>query len=475
MKKKRLLHIFTFAAACLVFAGCGNSEHGLNPKKPVTVSVWHYYNGSQATAFDALVSQFNSTVGSEKGIIVDAVSKSSVDDLTGAVTASAAKEPGAEELPNMFQCYLDTAVSLDESDILADLNEYMTEEETSSYIDSYISEGIFGTSDSLKLFPVAKSTELLVVNETAFAPFSAATGITEDDLSTWEGIARTAEAYYEYTGGKSFFGRDSFANYMIIGSVQLGQEIFEVEKGSVTLHLDKDIMRRLWDNYYVPYIKGYYSHVGRFRTDDIKIGEIIAAVGSNPGMTYLPTELVDEDGSTVPIEYRMLPVPNFEGTEGCAVQQGASMAVTRTTETEEYASVIFLKWLTEEQNNISLAVSSGYLPVKKAANNMAQIDSYLSKEALTLSDLEYQTLETAILQATEDTLYTSKGFKSGYEARNILGSSLIDLAIQDRDAVDAAVATGTSRGEALAPYLTDEYFLQWYESLTQELTAVCAE
>lgn len=475
MRKNRLLHIFAFAAACMVFAGCGSSEHGLNPRKPVTVSVWHYYNGAQATAFDELVSQFNSTVGSEKGIIVDSVSKSSVDDLTAAVTASAAKEPGAEELPNMFQCYLDTAVSLDGMDILADLNEYMTEDETSAYIDSYISEGIFGPSDTLKLFPIAKSTELLVVNETAFAPFSDATGITKDDLSTWEGIAKAAEAYYEYSGGKSFFGRDSFANYMIVGSVQLGQEIFHVEKGSVTLRLDKDIMRRLWVNYYVPYIKGYYRHVGRFRTDDIKLGEIIAAVGSNPGMTYLPSELTDEDGNTTPVEYRMLPAPNFEGTEGYAVQQGASMAVTRTTETEEYASITFLKWLTEEQNNISLAISSGYLPVKKAANSMEQIDSYLAENALSLSDLEYQTLETAITQAATDTLYTSKGFQNGYEARNVLNTSMIELAIQDREAVDTAIASGVPRDEALAPYLTEDYFLQWYESLTQELTTVCAE
>ena len=38
------------------------------PKDPVSLTVWHYYNGSQQAAFDALVEEFNDTVGQEKGI-----------------------------------------------------------------------------------------------------------------------------------------------------------------------------------------------------------------------------------------------------------------------------------------------------------------------------------------------------------------------------------------------------------------------
>lgn len=472
---RRFLAVFLCLANLLLLTGCGSSNHGLNPKKPVIITVWHYYNGSQAIAFDDLVSQFNSTVGSEKGIIVEAVSKSSVDDLNNAIIASAEKKPGAEDLPNMFQCYLDTAVNLDQLDILAGLDSYVSDEERAAYVDSYLAEGILGEADELKLFPIAKSTELLAVNETAFRPFAEAAGITEEDLATWEGLVRTAEAYYEYSGGKSFFGRDSFANYMIIGSMQLGEEIFQVEKGNVTVNLNEAAMRRLWDNYYIPYVKGYYHHTGRFRTDDIKTGSIIAAVGSNTGMTYLPSELTDEAGNTQAVTYQMLPVPNFEGTESYAVQQGASMAVTKSSETEEYASVTFLKWLTEEQNNIRLSISSCYLPVRKAANDMGQIDTYLQQNSISLSELEHQTLETAIYQVKNSTLYTSKGFKEGYDARNLLNTSMIDLAIQDCEAIQSAVASGTSREDALAPYLTDEYFQQWYQDLKSKMDKICGE
>ena len=38
---------------------------------------------------------------------------------------------------------------------------------------------------------------------------------------------------------------------------ELGTTIFDAENGVMTLHFDKPTLRKLWDNYYVPYIKGW--------------------------------------------------------------------------------------------------------------------------------------------------------------------------------------------------------------------------
>ena len=38
----------------LGLAGCGKKSL-LDPKNPVSLTVWHYYNGPQQEAFDALV------------------------------------------------------------------------------------------------------------------------------------------------------------------------------------------------------------------------------------------------------------------------------------------------------------------------------------------------------------------------------------------------------------------------------------
>lgn len=49
------------------------------------------------------------------------------------------------------------------------------------------------------------------------------------------------------------------ANYMLVGAKSLGCQIFEVKDGVMTLNFDKEVIRKLWDYYYVPYIKGYFS------------------------------------------------------------------------------------------------------------------------------------------------------------------------------------------------------------------------
>ena len=123
-------------------------------------------------------------------------------------------------MPNIFSAYADTAYALDEMGQIADLSEYLSEADRAAFIKDYLSEGDFSGSGSIKIFPVAKSTELLFVNETDWEPFAAATGATYADLATIEGLVSVAERYYEWTDaqtpdipndGRAFFGRDAMA------------------------------------------------------------------------------------------------------------------------------------------------------------------------------------------------------------------------------------------------------------------------
>ena len=75
----------------------------------------------------------------------------------------------------------------------------------------------------------------------------------------------------------------------------------------MTLNFDRDAVRRLWDNYYVPFIKGYFSASGRFRSDEIKSGGLLAYVGSNASATFLPTQVIRDDGQSYGITMRRCP------------------------------------------------------------------------------------------------------------------------------------------------------------------------
>ena len=80
-----------------------------------------------------------------------------------------------------------------------------------------------------------------------------------------------------------------------------------------------------------------------------------------------------------PIECKVLPNPCFDGAQRYSIQQGAGMVVTKSDEKTEYAAAEFLKWFTDAERNIDFSIGSGYLPVKKEANDPALIEKAFAK------------------------------------------------------------------------------------------------
>lgn len=470
--------IFTTGCAANQKVGGPNGEESfLNPEEPVTIEVWHYYNGAQQDAFNALVTEFNEEQGKELGIKVKASSLGNVADLEENVIASIDGKVGAKEIPNVFAAYADTAYAVDEKGMAVDLKEYMTDKEISEYMDSYIDEGKFSSEDSLKIFPIAKATEIFMLNKTDWEEFSKETGATLDDISTIEGITATAQKYYEWTDsmtgepedGKAFFGRDAMANYFIIGARQLGTELFSVKDGEPELDFNKEVIRKLWDNYYVPYVNGYFASSGKFRSDDIKTGNILAFVGSSAGATFFPDQVTLDDEHTYPIEMQTFACPKFQDAQDYAVQQGAGMVVmNKENKAEIEASVEFLKWFTDTDRNIQFAVSSGYLPVKKEANTKEMINKSVGNTDSSVIEV----LDASMDQIENNTLYTTRAFKNGTSARNILEYSLSDKASADREQVFGLINSGKTRAEAVSQFDTDENFESWYQETYNSLKAL---
>lgn len=473
---RRLAAFAAAAALVLGLVGCGGAQSTAQGNtEPVNLSVWTYYNGDQLESFNKLVDTFNNTVGKEKNITVESYSQGSVNDLETQVMAAAQGKVGASAMPNIFMAYADTAYAMDQMGELADLAPYFTDEERAAYVDSYLTEGDFDDSGSIKIFPVAKSTELLFLNDTDWKLFAAATGAQYSDLETVEGLVKTAEAYYNWTDaqtdtpndGKALFGRDAMANYMLIGAKELGETIFDVKDGKMTMGLSEDVARKLWDNYYVPYIKGWCSASGKFRSDDIKIGSLLAYVGSSSSASFFPTQVLTSDTESHGIEMAALPCPSFAGCEPVAVQQGAGMVVIPGTEDEISACVAFLKWFTQPENNLQFSVQSGYMPVTYAANSI----SALENSGLTVSESIHKVLSLSIDAIDRSKLYTTHAFPDALRARNTLQYALEDRVTADRATVLERLAAGQTPEEAEAEFLTDAYFDAWYDQTLAALSA----
>lgn len=396
------------AGALLLGTSACGTQGTASFASPVELTVWTYYNGDQLDSFNRLVEEFNDTVGRERNIEVIASGQGRVNDLETNVMNAAEGKVGAEAMPNIFSAYADTAYAIDRMGLVVDLAPYLDEKEREKYIEAYLEEGDFDGDGSIKIFPTAKCTELMFLNDTDWQKFAQAAGADYSDLSTVEGVVRTAEKYYDWTDaqtdapddGRALFGRDAMANYILAGAKELGAPIFRAKNGRMTLNFDRDAVRRLWDNYYVPFIKGYFSASGRFRSDE-----------------------------------------------------------------QIEASVEFLKWITEPENNISFSVGSGYLPVTHAACDMDAIE----QSGLPLSGSMKEILSTAIDTVNSCELYTMPAFTGAKDARSILESCMSDRASADRRTVEERLAAGQSAADAEAEFLTDGCFENWYNETLEKL------
>ncbi len=372
--KNRIMPLLIGIMLLFSLTGCNGAK--LDSKNPVTITMWHNYGGQMQGAMDELIDEFNSAIGRKKGVIISVTSISASKEMQEKLLMIAAGDPGAPEMPDIVTAYPKTALILSEQGLLAPLDDQFTAKELDAYLPQFIEEGRL-PDGKLYVFPIAKSTEVLFVNQTLFDRFSTATGVTLDSLATFEGIAEAAVKYYQWTDsltpnkandGKAFYTADSWFNIAQVGSAQLGGNFVNPEYLSITT----EIFRRIWDFTIVPALAGGYAITNSYSSELSKTGEIVCSTGSTAGILFYGDSIIYPDNTTEASSFTILPYPVFESGIKFAIQRGGGMCVARSSPKKEYAAALFLQWLTQPEQNMRFVSSTGYLPVTKKAfeNNM---------------------------------------------------------------------------------------------------------
>lgn len=406
-------------ALTLALAGCAGGEKSpLNPKEPVTLTMWHNFGGTMQETMDELIDEFNSTVGREQGVVINVTAISSSAELQKSLAMIAAGDPGAPEMPDITTSYPKTAILFQQKGMLADLDGYFTPEELSGYIPSFVEEGRF--EDGLYVFPVAKSTEILYLNQTLFDRFSAATGVTADSLATFEGLADAAQKYYDWTDGetpevpgdgKAFYAADSWLNLAQAGVAQQGASLFENED----LNLDSAAYAHVWETICPPLLTGAFANYDGYSSDLSKTGDLVCSTGSSAGILFYGDTITYADGTVEQVEYSILPFPVFEGGEKLAIQRGNGMMVKKGDAAHEYASAVFLRWFTAPEQNMRFIASTGYLPVTQ--------DAFENRMGPEIEQVEDRRIKKMLLAVTE--MYENYDFFTAptFEAFDALGGA----------------------------------------------------
>ncbi len=385
VKDKRwiFLTICVIFAACLCGCGSGGKE------QPISLTIWHVYGEQTNSPFNDMIDEFNRTVGMEQGINIQVTKVSDTNTLHEAVLASAKGEPGAGSLPDLFVAYPKTVLSMEQSDNLVDYRDYMSGEQLEAFIPEFLEEGMI--DNSLKILPIAKSTEVMFINKTLFDRFATTGNAQLEDLSTWEGLFDTATRYKETTG-QSFLAADYHFDYFQVGVQSLKGDFFD-DNG---IRLD-DTFRRVWNPFAEAAVDGAVWLESGYATEAIRTGDAVVVVASSAGVLYYADEVTYTDNTSEPIEIVVRPCPVFEGGTKSVMQRGAGICTVKSTPEREQAAMTFLNWLTEPERNVEFVTKCGYMPVMKQA-----FEDYLPNAIDRLEDPKYKSLYEAYLETQEE-------------------------------------------------------------------------
>ena len=399
--KKIIILLLCLVMLLCTFTGCGEKDI-LDPDHPVTLTMWHNYGGDMQETMDYLIDQFNSTIGKEKGIVINVTAISSSSELNKSLDMIVNDDPGAPEIPDIFTGYPKIAVKFQEKDMLVNLEDYFSEEEVAGYVEAFVEEGRL-SDGGLYVFPIAKSTEILYVNQTLFDRFAAETGASIDQLSTMEGMMEVSEMYYEWSGGKQFYAADSWFNFAEVGMAQLGDSIFDK---SEALDLSGETYEYIFNTVYDAAVKGGVAIYDGYSSDLSKTGDLVCSSGSSAGILFYGDTITYSDGTVEDVEYSILPYPVFEGGSKTALQRGGGLMVTKSTQQKEYAACEFIKWLTASEQNMKFIEKTGYLPVTRQA-----FEEDMTSHMQNLEDLRIAKMLTAVLNMYEDyTFFTAPNY-----------------------------------------------------------------
>ena len=401
--RRHIALILVAALLLIALSGCAGNT-ALDPDKPVTLTMWHIYGEQADSPMNRLVEEFNRTVGREKGIIINVTLMSSTAQIGQKLLDAQAKTPGVPTMPDLFFCHNNNAEELGAENLL-DWNTLFAEEDLSAYVPEFLDDGMVG--DHLCVLPVSKSTHLLFVAGSRFDRFAADTGVSYDDLATWEGFFHVAAKYYDWSGGKPFCALDYLIRAAELNALARGGSDFYTADG--WYDFDNQALHASWLELANSYAQGHIIVSDLYSNTQVMTGEVVAGLGSSASILYYNDTITYPDNTSEPMDLRVLPMPGVAGKDLLVTQAGAGLCATRSTEQKAEAAGVFARWLTEPDRNLEFCVDAGYMPVTQEAFD--QIKNY------TFSSEAYRRLYTTLNSVNQSATAVREPSFAGYYSR----------------------------------------------------------
>ncbi|MGX5680701.1 ABC transporter substrate-binding protein [Schumannella luteola] len=338
------------AVGALALTGCAPTGGGSDA---VEVTVWHYWDGTNADTFDAMVDEYNST---HDGVVISTSNVPNADFLTklrASATSNTLPDIAIGDLvwvPQINQ--IGSLADLDLPDaVLSDINPALT---------------AFGSIDGRQVsVPVSANNLGLIYNKTLFEE----AGLDpETPPATWEELESAGEAILAATGKPAYElftqagdnGEGLTWNFQV-NLWQAGGEFLTTDNSAAAFNTPEGENAL---QYWVDLIDSGLSKVGPW--GELGKGEVASATdGSWMVGIWAPDPPFDFGTGTAPYPEDGTPATNLGGEQAMVFDNSPE----KTAAAED-----FLAWFLEPEQVLEWSEATGMLPV---TNSVATSDDYL--------------------------------------------------------------------------------------------------
>ena len=306
------------------------------PPEPQTLSVWYVDDDAMWDGFAELCAEYNEEDGGKYGIGVQPKAFNTADALYDEV--SELIESGGE-LPDMIACDTDFAAWLDEKAVLADMDEYFGDWETSKY-DEYMTRAS-RAGENLVAVPIAAETNVFIVNTDKFSDISA--------VSNFEKLCSVSSEYYS----RNFAGFFTISDYSLFfrnAMAQLGDDFDAVSPHDTKSENCKYIYKQLAET---AYDRGFTP------SDNAAVYKV--AEGKLPCAIVSSADIMKYAGRLEGDNISFAPFPYMKDGKPVYTEKVTGMAILASDSTRERSAAMFIKWFASSNVNSRFVGDSGYI------------------------------------------------------------------------------------------------------------------
>ncbi len=396
-----------------------------------TITYWHQYNGgTQLDTMNALVEEFNSS--NEWGITVEAIPQGGYNDIRSLMSAAIT----SGDLPNLVAGYQNDAQSWFLDDAALDLNPYyndptwgFTEEEAADLNAGIISFNVMNGepfNGAMLAWPNQVSANVMSVNlgMLSEAGFDAAP-------TTFEDFTAIACATKDLTGpnGEDIQGFPIKADSSEFESflASRGGSIFDFEADAYNFTSEEAIATfQLFQDLYNEGC-AYIPDTAFGNTDDFAFGLNPMAIGSTAGISFIVNNITESGSGVDNWVNTTTPWTDDNQTVQLFVP---SVIVVPSTPEENLATWLFLKYMTNTENQITWTQNTSYFPVRTSAAEG------LSEEFV--SGNPYWSSINDLIASGEVSIYSSPQVISYGTVRGLVATAVADVTTNGMDVAEVA-------------------------------------